>query len=71
MQTPTLDHHQDHPEPGCGCHPQKLCSSCMGKLQRMRTEWALKEWLCKWDNPPPRAPTPRARPLLRLVLGGR
>lgn len=69
MHTPTLDHQESAP-PGCGCHPQKLCSSCMGKLQRVRAEWALKEWIERWDHPPPRTRPARGVPLLRLVHGG-
>jgi hypothetical protein len=39
----------------------------MGKLQRHRHQSGLQEWISTWGNTP--RPTPRARPLLRLVKG--
>ena len=62
--------HQEQPAPGaCPCGDFSRCPRCMGKLQQWRHEWALNQWIEKWGNRP--RPTPRARPLLRLVQGGR
>jgi hypothetical protein len=67
--TPTIDH-QD-PAPGeCGrCMAHRLCPACMGKLQRLRHDWAMDQWLANWGGTTPR-PSKRGRPQLRLVLGG-
>ena len=73
MMTPTaLDPNVQHDAPArgdCPCTPNGLCPSCMGKLQRMRHEWALSEWLRQWESVP--RPAPKGRPALRLVQGGR
>jgi len=69
MHTPTLDHFPDQPARGaCSCMPHSLCPQCMGKLQRMRHDWALKQWLETWGGDAPRpGPRPAGRPHLRLV----
>lgn len=62
--TPTIDL-TDRPEPGCCCVPYKLCPSCMGKLQRLRHDWALRQWLESYGTREVR--TERQRPQLRVV----
>mgnify|MGYP001612339836 FL=1 len=56
MQTPTLDHTDPTPV-ACGCTPCRLCTLCMGRLQRVRYDYELRDWLERWGNrPDPKAP---------------
>jgi hypothetical protein len=70
MHTPTTDHHDQRAPGECPyCTPDRLCPRCMGRLARHRYDCELRNWQRRWGNAP--RFTPRARPLLRLVLGGR
>ena len=62
--TPTLDH-ADSPTQGCACKPWTLCPECLGRLQRLRHDHQLQEWVEHWGNV--ERQTPKARPLLRVV----
>lgn len=67
--TPTIDHTEQPERGACQCASGPTCPGCMAKIQRQRQQWAIEKWLHEWDYPAP--PPPRARPLLRLVRGGR
>lgn len=69
MGITTTDHQEQPVQGACPCADFSRCPRCMGALQRFRHEREMKTWLAQWGNRP--RVTPRARPLLRLVTGGR
>lgn len=65
MQTPTCDL-TDRPEPtACSCLPWKLCPDCYGKLQKLRHDWAMQQWLETYGAR--EVKTERRKPQLRVV----
>lgn len=65
MTTPTADL-TDRPEnAACACLPWALCPGCVGKLQRLRHDWALQQWAENWGAR--EVKTERQRPQLRVV----
>lgn len=65
MATPTLDHTEREPKGGCSCSAYVLCPTCYARLERLRADRDIYEWLERYGTA--WVPVPVGKPRLRLV----